>query len=108
MTSETPNEKEAKKQRGILSTLKRLVMCKPKVDFEPILTREKRDKTYRLTITYKSGGNIWWECDGQFRSPGEPWIEFYKWYFGRPQSKNFVMKNKQGENLIIRDSILTF
>jgi hypothetical protein len=36
------------------------------------------------------------------------WKNFYKWYFGRNQSKYFALKHATGEYVIKKDSILYF
>ncbi len=60
-----------------------------------------------LTIETKNGV-ISFRCSPFIgKSKIEPWINFYKWFFGR-SSDFYVAKFKDGERMIRRDDIVSF
>jgi hypothetical protein len=50
----------------------------------------------------------WWIETPEGDEPSCPWRDFYKWYFGRPQSKSYVQHLRNGNRMITRDSIYSF
>lgn len=104
--SETQNEKETRKQRGILSTLKRLVMCEPKPTpklKEPTLTRNAK-----LTIIMTDGSK---QLIEKFGVPGKSATPYFKdfikwWHCKTHHSYTFVCDN--GSVTVVRDRIAGF
>ncbi len=58
------------------------------------------------TINKKTYG---WEIPiDEHKNYKKPWINFYQWYFNRPQSKHYIMKFNKGERMIRREDIVSF
>lgn len=65
-------------------------------------------KRNKLRVYLQNGDVIaWWIDDWKGEVIIQPWIRFYKWYFGR-KSDSFVMRWKAGETMIRRDDIKRF
>jgi hypothetical protein len=62
-----------------------------------------------LIIYFKDNSHMrsWQEIDKEEYTI-KPWISFYKWFFGRPQSEHYVGKAWNSECLIKRSDIKTF
>ena len=64
-----------------------------------------------LSITFQNGRwRSWWLDSDKFNQENyaEPWMHFYKWYFGRAQSQYYVMKFAGGQEMMKRDDIVSF
>ena len=65
-------------------------------------------KINKLTVRTQDGTTLSWAVDdwkGTIRI--EPWIAFYKWFFGR-NSDTFVMRSDWEETMLRRSDIVRF
>ena len=62
-----------------------------------------------LTIVMKDGHTLAWTTTSTLTSmvPNAPWVDFYKWYFGR-ESDEYVMRYASGETMFKREDIKRF
>lgn len=67
-------------------------------------------KINEITISFRSGSKISFNLDWTDESKPKigPWINFYKWYFGRKESKVYMFRYMTGETMILRDEIYSF
>jgi len=66
-------------------------------------------KRNKLSLRMKDNYvQTYWVDDWESNNKITPWIPFYKWYFGREQSKIFRFQYKEGENITKREDIITF
>jgi hypothetical protein len=76
-----------------------------KPDLEPPVSEEdKKKEHYRLTISLSNGAIYAWTNPKWDRLCKD----FYKWYFWRTQSENFMVRYSSGERLIKRSMVVTF
>ena len=72
------------------------------------IDKPKKDTNKRrtvLTVRFKNGSYSGWTTEGKYKGLPQVIITFYKWYFGRPQSKSFIIKWDNGEDCILRENI---
>ena len=70
---------------------------------------EKERPISRLTIKFKDNSVLSWTCSTTDNfAQSNSWRNFYKWYFGRPQSKYFVMHHAKGQTMFKREDIRLF
>ena len=61
-----------------------------------------------LTIDTTDGTQLIWHIDDwQGGKNIEPWLKFYKWFFGRT-GEIFIMSSSNGEEMFKRSNILRF
>ena len=53
---------------------------------------------------YQANGNVWWSVDSREPINGV-WNDFLKWYHGRPQSRAYVIRHREGLSMIRRCDI---
>ena len=72
-------------------------------------SKEKERPISRLTIKFNDKSVLSWTHNtiDNYAIPN-PWHNFYKWYFGRPQSKYFVMHHAKGQTMFKREDIRLF
>lgn len=75
---------------------------------KPDLPKKERPIS-RLTVRFRDNFIITWTCSTvNGVKVFMPWRDFYKWYFGRPQSQNFVVRFTKGQTMIRRNDIRSF
>lgn len=68
----------------------------------------ERLRTLRLDFYGSPGYQMWdcWRDDGA--DPTDAFQDFLRWYHGRPQSECYVMRHKQGCNMVKRCDIRSY
>jgi len=74
---------------------------KPKEEGPPVIVN-------RLTIFFRDGSwKAWSEENWKGSNRVQPWIHFYKWFFGK-SGEYYVMKYDTGEHMFLRKDIKSF
>ena len=66
------------------------------------------DKTFTLSIDVGNRIKSWTLRDNETTSGFEAFREFYKWYFCRKQSSEYVIEHRTGFEMVRRDTIKSF
>jgi hypothetical protein len=61
----------------------------------------------RLTLHLYNGESMWWEYTSPVPAIG-PWKRFLRWYHGRPESDCFVMRHREGSDMVRRVDIRSY
>ena len=77
--------------------------------FKKQTKKEPKKQVLQINIKCNNGILFSWNCP-YHKNHSFCWhyFDFYKWYFNRKQSDEYMFKSKQNETLIKRDDILTF
>lgn len=90
-------------------TKKDKIKDKPKEEESPLPTIEDTKKHHKLVIKFKNGETTGYEISRKdLTTVIESFKPFIKWYFGRPESKEYLFQHNAGFTLHRREDIATF